>query len=264
VLSLSLAIAGLAVAVAACGGTPAPTPTATPTVAPATTAATTPAATTPAATTPAASPTEGPTSGSAPIGGAVAALSDVDSYRFAVELTGADALTGGSMPSGDISMRGTVVVRPERALDFTLSTAGLEAHYVLVGGDAWLGLGTGALAKVPGGAENAEATFDSLKPERLLGGYTSDLTGLTLVGSETRNGVAVDHYEADAATAAAIASRVGGEGFTVDAWLAQDGDYLVAFDMQGTVTTSGSAQPFGMKVDISGIDDPANRIERPS
>jgi hypothetical protein len=140
---------------------------------------------------------------------------------------------------------------------------GVPLRYVLVGDDAWLAVGGGTLAEVPGGTAAAESVFQRLRPENLLGSLAGQLDDLTVIGQETRNGVVTNHYRADEDRAARIAQELGGQDFTVDAWLAADGDYLVAFEMSGTIERNGVPEPFGMKLDISGIDDPANRIQRP-
>lgn len=250
--------------ISACTSAPAPTATATvsPTI-PITPAARTAAPTT--ASTATAGPTVGPTTGSAPIGGAASALEDVASYRFAIEMQGADLLGSVPVPGGDFSTSGIVVLRPERALDFSIESGlGVTLRYVLVGDEAWLDLGSGTLVAVPGGAASAESAFEKLRPENLLGSVAGQLDGLTVVGQETRNGVLSNHYRADEDRAALIAQELGGHDFTVEAWLAADGDYLVAFEMLGTIPKDGVPKPFGMKLDISGIDDPANRVERPN
>ena len=254
----------LLLVISACTAATAPTATATPLPTLGATAATRTAAPTPPAS-PSGSATAAATPGSAPIGGAASALEDVASYRFAIEMQGADLLGSVPVPGGDFSTTGTVVLRPERALDFTIETElGVPLRYVLVGDEAWLAVGGGPLRDVPGGGAAAESVFERLRPENLLGSLAGQLDGLTVIGQETRNGVLTNHYRADADRAARIAQELGGQEFTAEAWLAADGDYLVAFAMSGTIERDGVPEPFGMKLDISGIDDPANRIERPS
>ena len=46
-------------------------------------------------------------------------------------------------------------------------------------------------------------------------------------------------------------------------WLAADGGYLVALVIDGTWDMDGVPTPILLKIDVSGINDPANRIKPP-
>jgi hypothetical protein len=269
-LPLSAAALALVLVAAACGGstpsTSAPA-TGTPTARPATATPRATATTTTAPTATDASPSPSG-SGTSFLGGAAEALSDVDSYRFALDITGASAFPGASaptLPSDDLKMSGTVVFEPEKALDFTIATSGLNLRYIVVGGDAWLDLGGGNTVPVPGGAQDAEQQFEALSPDKLFASVSGSLQGVEEVGEEQRNGVATTRYEADEATKAELAEQFESDSdVSMDVWVAKEGGYLVGFEMAGTSGTGGAAKPFGLKMDISNLDDPANVIERPS
>jgi hypothetical protein len=75
------------------------------------------------------------------------------------------------------------------------------------------------------------------------------------MGAEQKNGIDAHHYHIDSA------SLVGGltalpAGATIDVWIANDG-YLAAFESSGT--TGGD-----ISIEVTNVNDPANKVDRPS
>ncbi|MBA3779611.1 MAG: LppX_LprAFG lipoprotein, partial [Chloroflexi bacterium] len=166
---------------------------------------------------------------------------------------------------------GTAVFEPEQAVVFTLEgIEGLDAlgaggeapSFLIVGEDVYLGIG-GTYLPIPTTGEQSaqfESLFDALRPETLLGSVTGEVQGMEEVGTETKNGVSAVHLQADEATRDALAEQFGAEAdFPFDAWVAEDGDYLVSLEMGNP----GSEDEFGISINISDVDDPGNVVERP-
>ena len=83
---------------------------------------------------------------------------------------------------------------------------------------------------------------------------------MQVVGDETRNGISATHYKGDAP--ASIGSMFGlPDGtWTMEAWIAKDGGYLVSSAVTGQATDG----KFTMSVDISDLDSPDNKVEAPA
>ena len=244
-----------ALVVAACGGTaatatPSPTPTPTPTP----TATPTPSAT-------AALPST-PTAGGGPLGDAAAALEDVSSYRLRAEV--ALPMTGGAA----IGITGTIVLEPEEAAEFTLGTGGSAGGigYVIIGDEAWSKMGdTYTPITDPATLASAQESLETFKPVNLLGSFASGLADLEVVGDEVKNGVETTRYTLPEEALAQLGTMFGGgEDFSFDVWIARDDGYLVSMVMAGESNATGTPTALGISVDIEGINDPANVIERPS
>ena len=227
-----------AVAVAACGGTAATAPpdgaTPAPTLAP---------GATPAPTT---APGETPITGTIPsfdLSGLVQNLEGVDSYRVSISLDGAEQYSG------------TVVTKPVLSRDVKLKAGGDDTHLVVIGDEAWLGQGDGPLAPAP--AAMATGMLAGFDPTLFVAAFATPgaLTGATDLGTEEKNGVQAHHFRIDSNSfVGALASLP--PGANIDIWVAEEG-YLVAFE------TTGSAGG-GINIQVSGVNDPANVVERPS
>jgi hypothetical protein len=249
----------LSLVLAACGGasatptpTPAPTPTATPTPEP----------------TPEPTPTPTPTqaTGGTGLSGAAAALENLTSYRFAISISGDVGVPG--MPADTaLTMDGTVVLKPDRAVQFTITglSGDTAITYILVGSVAWVDLGSGTYIQVPADEANVEQLFETFQPQNLFGADYSSLFGSVLtVGDEEKNGILATHYhlDKDSPGSAALVAQFGADG-VFDAWIAKEGGYLVGIHVKGTQQKAGKAVPFEVSFEISHIDDPANVVEPP-
>ncbi len=250
-------LAALVIAIAACGGGASPAAPTTSSTAPGATDA--PATSEPASTV---APTEDAAAGP-DIGGAAAALADLNSYHLAITMTMQGLESSMFAAFGDgLTMEGTVIFEPVKAADMTMSMGTaeqkLDVGYRVIGDKAWVSLGTGWI-ETP--AEDAQKTIDSLAPEKMLGSF-SGLTGLTPVGEETKNGVETVHYTASGEELGAMMGSSLGlpdAEWTVDFWVAKDGGYAVSYAIVGT----GSNGSFEMTLDVTEINNPANAVEPP-
>ncbi len=262
-----LALAGaVALAAAACGS-------ASSTAAPsASTASAAPAASaTPAASTGAAASTgSGGTAGTA-----ITALSDLNSYKVKLSMS-SKGTSSGLMSMGDISMQGTVVAKPQKASDITLtlggvvpgasagaSPAGISMRIVEVDGKTYTDFGTGTLTESTDTSQASIAA--SLSPEKLLGSTSMYLSQLQPVGEEQKNGVATTHYQGDEKAFAAAAAALAMLGlkdakWTWDVWIAKEGGYAVSYAMAGTGSDSSS---LSITMDITDVNSASNVVKGP-
>ena len=256
--------AWVVLAVAGCGS--AASPTASPSVGPARVVSSPTSAV--GSTGPSAS--AGPTGQSDAIGGAASKLADISSYRFRIAVSGKSLGVGSG---GTIVMTGTVILKPTRALHFELSgvTPGSSAgsmSMTLVGDQAWLDLGTGRPMEVPADQMSSmSSTFDSFRPETLFGSTFNNYgTDFHAVGTETKNGVACTHYQADQKVLATFATVYGVQGtWSADVWLARDGGYPVSTVVSGKAAgASASGGDFLLSMDITNIDDASNTVSPPA
>jgi hypothetical protein len=207
------------------------------------------------------------TSGGSGLSGAASAFSSITSYKFSMTLAGGDfastlSMLGGSSASGNapFTMSGTVTLTPDKAADINM--AGF--HIIEVGGYDYLDLGgSGSFLKT---AVSGTGMADSLSPAAMFSNAIdpSVISGYNKVGSETKNGVACDHYQASAAALADYGSLldVAGATWTADVWIAQDGGYPVSMDMLATASDNSVA--YEMKFDITNVNDPANKVTAPT
>ncbi len=255
--------------VVACGGSAA-TPTPQPAAATAVPALPSAAGASPAGASPAGS-------GASQLTDPAAALDGLNSYRFSVTVQGAGmGAPSASAGSGAVSMHGTVVIRPARALSVSMTgmggagAAGVTVTYTIVGDKAWMDLG-GAAQPLPAGMlGSVEQTFDAFSPQKMFGQtFEQYLGGMKQVGDEQKNGVATLHLRADAQTLEAVAKAVGDTSgapgdWAMDLWVARDGGYMVSAVTRGTYDVSGTKTSMLVSIDISGVNDPANKVVAPS
>jgi hypothetical protein len=190
------------------------------------------------------------------------ALADLRSYRVAVATRG---LVEATPATATVTMTSTLLQGAEPAAKFSM--AGVDGFAdgrldaIVIGDEAWLKEGSGHWKKSPGGAGDFDAAFTTLSPIDLVDGFDELSPALQQVGSERRNGRATVHYHADSgAPAAAAAGLTAG---SVDAWLATNGGFLVALAIDGTWDTDGTPAPVVLRIDVTHVDDPANKVTRP-
>jgi hypothetical protein len=233
----------IALAVAACGGaTTSTSPGAT--SGSGSSAAPTSAAATP---TPLASSAQASTEPSFPIaipsfdiGALTQGLENVDSYKISISV------------KGEEQIKGVVVTKPELARDYTLKDG---TRVVVIGDKAWMGQGGGTLASVPGAL--VTGMFAAFDPTLLVGAFSGPQWAQASQnkGTEQKNGVEATHYHIDSTTAGAGLSGFPA-GASVDLWVSADG-ILVALETTGF--PSGD-----LSIQVTAIDDPANKVETPS
>ena len=222
-----------------------------------------------AAATPAASdevPTLRPVpSGAVDLIGAADALADLDSYRVAVVSRG---LVPSSAADGLVTMTSTLIQGDHPAAAFTMTGVdGLEGladgplQAIVIGDEAWLRSGTGRWAKTPGGAADFDAAFTSLSPTELVSGFESLAPAFVKVGPETKNGRPTTHYRADATDPVALDAGLTAGG--VDVWLGSDAGELIGIVADGSVDVDGTVTSVYLRIDVTHINDPANRVRPP-
>ena len=258
---LMILTAVAAVSLSACGGgsqTPAPSATDV-----------NPSASLPAATS---SPTG---NGSPVLTGAADALASLTSYKFRMIQAGTDSVNrvadlnpNASSSSGSVTFNGTVILKPDQATEVT--TTGL--HIISVGGFDYMDVGnTGSFAKIGGDSTGASPSFGaSPSPASISDPFTPAqvyskirVSGYSNVGSETKNGVPSDHYQAGASALAELGSVSGVRGATwsADIWIAKDGGYPVSIAI--VATAKDGTIPYETTFDLSSINDAANKVTAP-
>jgi hypothetical protein len=231
----------IALLVAACSGSAA-------SGSPAASGGTSAATATAAAPNPPAS-SAGTDASAAPSGGAIpsfdigiltAGLANLDSYKVSITV-------GGSEVYG-----GTVVTKPVLSRDLMVSGG---TRIVVIGNEAWVGQGGAPLTSVP--EAMATGLFATYDPSLLVGAFSGAAWAQNSadMGAEQKNGIDSHHYHIDSSTV------VGGftglpAGAVIDVWIADDG-YLAAFESKGT--TGGD-----ISIEVTNVDDPANKVDRPS
>jgi hypothetical protein len=205
-------------------------------------------------------------------------LSDLSSYRLEVKMQGVSFLGTGS--GSTMTMKATVVLKPVRALEFTMTgldfgmaSPGAEAAitYIIIGDKAWMTIGGMSVEAPADSAGSADQMFESLAPDKMFGSqYGSYLSGMQQVGTEQKNGVATVHYKGDEASLKGIAAAAGGadmpfdvSAWSMDVWVAQDGGYLVSALTKGVIQSGETKGDYVMEINISNINDPANKVSAP-
>ena len=237
----------LAIAIAACSGS---TASGVPSTAPGSSAGTGgPSAapsTAPASQAPAASPGESialPSLGAIPsfdLGQLANGLSEVDSFRVSITVNGAE------------QYKGVVVNKPVKAKDLVVPGG---TRIVAIGDEVWLGTAGGELQPAPGAV--ATALLQNFDIGLMVSAYSGAgwAESSANMGTEQKNGVTATHYRIDGTTVAPGFNSLPA-GAALDVWIAEAG-YVVAVEATGF-------QGGDVSIQVTGVDDPANKIERPS
>ena len=230
----------IALLLAACGGgTPSGAPTATRGTSAATAA---PAPSTGAVETPAASDGTIPSFAipSFDVSAITKGLENVDSYKVAITVNGVE------------QYKGVVVTKPVLSRDLTISGG---TRIVVIGDEAWVANGSEPLKSVP--SQMAAPMFAAFDPTLLVGAFSGPEWAQSSLdkGAEEKNGVSAHHFLIDSTTAVGGFSGVPA-GAAINIWIADEG-YLVAWESTGI----GNCD---MSIQVTGVDDPANKVERPS
>ncbi len=236
--TLRLAAVGLlTLAIAACGGA---------------TTTTTPDGGTTAPT--AAPPETAPADGASPDASAIV-LPSFDASAILENLEGIDSYKISMSTDGEVGYSAVVVTKPELARDITFGTGDDAQRIVVIGDQAWMG-SDGGFQTVPG--ELAGGLLSAFDPILLAGAFATPgaWTGAEDQGTEERNGAQAKHFHIDSG---AFSGTFAGmpAGASIDAWIAEEGGYLVALEI---VNDDGE----GIVIDVTDINDPANVVEPPS
>jgi hypothetical protein len=239
-----------AIALAACSGstnTSAPSGTASPS---ATEATSGPADTQPIA--------------SSGLGGAASAFSALDSYKYSMTLVGGAAVTQIEMlpgvsitdPNAPVTIKGTVVSQPDKGLEVRIA----DFHMIAVGGFDYFDTGAGGYTQ----ASDTGIT-DSFSPVQQFTTAIDPTTisGYDMVGSETKNGVLSDHYQASKSALAYLASIAGVQAtWTSDVWLSAAGGYPVS--MAVVAKASDNTIAYEILFDITDVNAASNKVTAPT
>lgn len=230
----------IALLLAACGGgTASGAPTATGGTSAATAA---PAPSTGAVETAAASDGAGPSFAipSFDVSAITKGLENVDSYRVAITVNGVE------------QYKGVVVTKPVLSRDITISGG---TRIVVIGDEAWVATGSEPLKAVP--PQLANGMFAAFDPTLMVGMFSGPEWAQSSLdkGTEEKNGVSARRYLIDSTTAVGGFSGVP-VGASINLWIADEG-YLVALESTGM----GSGD---LSIQVTGVDDPANKVERPA
>lgn len=174
------------------------------------------------------------------LGELTAGLANVDSYRVVITVGGKETYSG------------TVVTKPVLSRDLLINGT---TRVVVIGDEAWAGESGQPLKSVP--AAMATGIFAAFDPTLLVGAFSGAEWAASSAnqGTESKNGVNATHYRIDGTTLAAGFSGLP-SGATIDSWVSDQG-FLVALETTGF--PSGD-----MSIQVTGVDDPANKVERPS
>jgi len=247
-------LAGIALAVSACGGGSA-------TTGPSTSGGNGESSAPSATSVSSAGPTE--TTGPS-LSGAAGALAGLNSYRFTMTLAGgavSDTLSNlpgpGSGGNGPFDLSGTFILTPAKAADVTVAGA---LHIVSVGGSDYQDPGiTGSFTKT-----DTTGIIDSLSPAVAFASLASFSGGFDAVGSETKNGVDTVHFQAGSSALAELASvaSVKDATWTADIWVATDGGYPASVDIEAKASDNSIA--YEIRFDLTNVNDPANSVTAPT
>jgi hypothetical protein len=204
----------------------------------------------------------GPSGGGPDLQDAADGLADLRSYRLSVLSQG---LVPSSGSDGRVTMTATLVQGDEPAVAFAMvgiaGVDGVRLDAIIIGDQAWLKNAAGHWVSSPGGAGDVEAPLTALSPPDLVSDFDALSASLRQIGPERRNGQSTVHWQTSAGDAAAASA--GLSAGTVDAWLAAVGGDLVALNITGTWDIDGTPTPIVLRIDISRVNDPANRITPP-
>lgn len=237
-----------AMAVAACAGTaatpaPTPTPAGAATPSPAGEATPTPQPTPVVEATPEATPEVALPSFD--LGALTAGIPGAVSYRTSFGVGGVE------------QYHSVVVTKPELAKEITLLDSGeVGTRIIIIGDKAWMATGAdGKFETVP--TSMANSMLLAFDPTTWINAYAhlDWLGGGIDSGTEQKNGVNARHLKIDSTTAAGKTAALPA-GASIDIWVADQG-YVVAWE------TSGFGEGQDIAIEISGVDDPANKVVAP-
>ena len=240
--SRDLAIAALSVAaltLAACGGGTSSPPASAPAGASAPAATAAPPSTAPevSASAPAISlPSFDPSE-------ILANLEGIDSYRITV--------TSG----GQVGYQAVVVTKPVLSRDIRLGEGEDAQRVVSIGDETWMGTGD---ALQPAPAALAGSLLAAFDPLMMAGAFAQPgaWSGANDQGVEEKNGVQARHFRIEAGSVVGTLASMP-PGTSIDAWVAEDGGYLVSLAVVGEASE-------GFTIDVTNVNDPTNVVKRPS
>ena len=198
--------------------------------------------------------------------GAADALADLDSYRVAIVSRG---LVPSSATDGRVTMTSTLVQGDVPAASFTMTGVdGVEGladaplRVIVIGDEAWLRSGSGRWTKSPGGAADFDAAITTLSPTELVSGFETLGPAFAKVGPETKNGRPTTHYHVESTDPIAVEAGLTAGG--IDVWLGRDAGELVGILADGSVDVDGTVTSVYLRIDVTHVNDPTNRVRPPA
>jgi len=197
------------------------------------------------------------------LGDASGAFASIKSYKFSMTLAGGSfgsmlsALGGaGATGAGGITISGTVTSNPAAS---DIDMAGMRI--IEIDGSDYMDLGTGGFIKTP---QTGSSLADGFAPSKMFQSSLGTASDYKKVGSEDKNGVKTDHYQASASAFAGMSSALGvtNATWTADVWIAQTGGYPVSMDI--VASTSDNSIAYEVKFDITNINDPSLKVTAPT
>jgi hypothetical protein len=172
-------------------------------------------------------------------------------------IAGLDSYQSSFTAGGVLQYKTITVTKPVLSKDITqFSADGKVATRIIVVGDkAWSAQGAdGKFSPIP--AAMSASLLAAFDPATLLGGYASyDWAHASSdKGLEQKNGIQARHLRLDATSPGAAFLPAGA---SIDVWVA-DAGYLVAWEMSGF----GANQD--VSIEVTNINDPANKVETPA
>jgi hypothetical protein len=208
----------------------------------------------------------GSNGGGAGIGGAANALAGVNSYKFSMTLAGSTVvsnlamLPGSSIEgNGPVTLNGTIELKPDKGADINVE----GFHLIETGGYDYFDTGGGGgFLKI----QSSTSLADSFSPAQMFSDAIAPslISGFDLVGTEIKDGVSADHYQASSSALAELGSITGVTATTwaADVWIAADGGYPVS--MAIVATASDNSVVYEVQFDLTNVNDPANQVTAPT
>jgi hypothetical protein len=163
-------------------------------------------------------------------------------------------------------MTSTLLQGEHPAAAFTMTGAdgfeGGRVQAIVIGDEAWLREGTRSWRKSPGGAADFDAAFTTMSPRELAAPFDVLAPDLATVGIERKNGQRSEHLRAESSDEPVAAA--GLTAGSIDLWRATTDGALVALLVDGTwVGDDGASTRVFLQIDVSHVNDPANRVVPP-
>jgi hypothetical protein len=188
-------------------------------------------------------------------GGLTANLNKLDSYKFSWSIVGSDSSETASSGGGT---SGTVINKPTKAtlIDFS------GTQYITIADQQWMSEDSGASWI----ASPVLVPLDAFLPtQNYVAYFDAYATTYKQVGTDNKNGIDCLHFQGDLTALAGVLSNFGVvTNMQADLWVAKDGSYPVKGLFSYSVAAGGSSGAIGYSFDITNVNDPANKVEKPA
>jgi hypothetical protein len=216
------------------------------------TATTAPGGADPTPTQAAGAPTPTAPDGGAPTEPPVGIFPSFDIGEFATGLENVDSYQVSISSDGEEEFSAVVVTKPTIARRVTFG----DTTIIVIGTDTWISEDGVKFEKAP--SELAAGMLQAFDPALYLAAFSGPQWAQSslAIGTEEKNGVSATHYRIDTSTLIGGLAGVP-DGAAIDIWVADSG-ILVAFEATG-LDDQGD-----FSIQVTNIDDPANKVEPPN